>query len=448
MKQNKTAAAELLTLLLFICTSFTAIAETAPPESITIDEDSLFGEASEETLVEEVKPTENKIESILLTTDGVEIGGRYSFSASSLWTWNDPASFFENIVEPDSGFANINLGAGLFFDARPSEATRVFGKISASYPFTDVVHVDELFSDFNWRDTLFFRGGKHTINWGVGYFFSPADLLNITEIDPEDPEAEREGPVSVKIHFPVSIHNLYLYLIANNISAIDEIGIAAKTEFVLGSFELGIGALYQKDVAPSGMLTFSGALWDIDFFGEAVLRYGSDWNYLIESETAPLGIEIITYNDKIFYNATVGFSFMYPFENSSSSLNLSGQYLFNGEGHEDSAFIQDSQNIVNALLMNGDIAFSDLRNRGRHYGAANAGLRNIFGSDFSLQAFWIHNFSDMSGMANTSLSINLFDSITISTRPGYNYGEVGSEYGRNGNALTFNLNASIGNTGF
>ena len=147
MKQKKAAAARLFTLVLFACASFTAIGETVAPESITIDEDSLFGDAAEDMLVEEVKPTENKIESILLTTDGVELGGRYSFSASSLWAWNDPASFFENLAEPDSGFANVNLGASLFFDARPSEDTRVFGKMSTSYPFKDVVHVDELFSN-------------------------------------------------------------------------------------------------------------------------------------------------------------------------------------------------------------------------------------------------------------------------------------------------------------
>jgi hypothetical protein len=446
MKQKK--AAGLLTLILFICTPFTAIAETVAPESITIDEDSLFGEAAEETLVEEVTPTGNKIESILLTTDGVELGGRYSFSASSLWTWSDPASFFENIVEPDSGLARINLGASLFFDARPSEDTRVFGKISTSYPFTDAVHVDELFSDFNWRDTLFFRGGKHTINWGVGYFFSPADLLNITEINPENPDAEREGPISVKIHFPVSIHNFYFYTIANNITAIDEIGLAAKAEFVLGPFELGLGGFYQKDAAPSGMLTFSGALWDIDFFGETVLRYGSDMKYLVESETAPLGIEVVEYDDKFFYNATAGFSFMYTGENSDSSFNLSGQYLYNGEGHEDPAFIQDNSTSVNELLGSGSISFTDLISRGRHYSAANAGWRSIFGSDFTLQAFWMHNFSDMSGVANATLSINLFDRVAISLRPGYNYGETGSEYGRNGSDLSVQLNASIGNSGF
>ena len=60
--------------------------------------------------------------------------------------------------------------------------------MDVSYPFDDqggtrefdeVFHVSELFSDFQFRDTLFFRAGKQTINWGVGYFFSPADLLYI-----------------------------------------------------------------------------------------------------------------------------------------------------------------------------------------------------------------------------------------------------------------------------
>ena len=47
--------------------------------------------------------------------------------------------------------------------------------------------LSELFADFDVDNRVFVRAGKQTVNWGVGTFFSPANLINLDEIDPEDP---------------------------------------------------------------------------------------------------------------------------------------------------------------------------------------------------------------------------------------------------------------------
>ena len=161
----------------------TAIADAAGESGIVTDEDALFGEAADEetsgfeeelfgeaddgdaTFIREGTSTAG-IDTSLLVSESVEIGGKYSFSASSSWNIEDFPDFTE-------GSASVDLSATLFFDARPSEDFRVFGETTISYPFDkgggarefdDVFHVDELFSDFNWNETFFFRGGKHTIN--------------------------------------------------------------------------------------------------------------------------------------------------------------------------------------------------------------------------------------------------------------------------------------------
>ena len=183
-------------------------------------EESLFSESttSGDSLVTEIASVSG-IENSLLTSSGVEIGGRYGFSATANWLWNDPALLAEHFGSPDLETAAVDLRSTLYFDARPNQNFRVFGKATIRYPFAtdggtsdgggaaerrfeDVFHVEELFSDINWNEVLFLRGGKHRINWGVGYFFSPADILNVTRIDPENPEADREGPVSIKAHVP------------------------------------------------------------------------------------------------------------------------------------------------------------------------------------------------------------------------------------------------------
>ena len=238
----------LVSIILTLMAGSLVAQETAGP--IETDEDSLFGSTDSmfsEPLITDAEEASVDIASSLLVSEQVRIGGRYSFSVQSSASWNDPSTILENLGNPDSTYLSTSLSTRLFFDARPDEEFRVFGKMTASYPFSaddtrdlqDVFHVEELFSDFNWNDTVFFRGGKQNMHWGVGYFYSPADLLSIAEIDPEDPEAEREGPVAVKANIPLGVNNLYLYALP---AVADEplgIGLAAETQ---------IGALFTEKI--------------------------------------------------------------------------------------------------------------------------------------------------------------------------------------------------------
>ena len=101
----------------------------------------------------------------------------------------------------------MDLDGSLFLDARPSRDFRAFAKVKGDVRLTESpldpnLRLHELFADFVLGDRAFFRVGKQTINWGVGYFFSPADIINVGRIDPENPEAEREGPVALRLNLP------------------------------------------------------------------------------------------------------------------------------------------------------------------------------------------------------------------------------------------------------
>ncbi|MBT3273330.1 MAG: hypothetical protein HN368_09260 [Spirochaetales bacterium] len=431
--------------------------------SIETSEDALFGdsnsESKEDLFIQDVESVTG-IQDTLLISEAVDIGGRYTFSAVSSWNWADPSGFFENIFKPTSDSASVSPAATLYFDARPSKDLRIFGKSSISYPFDtqddsrdfeDVIEIKELFSDFTWNDRVYFRGGKHAINWGVGYFFSPADLLNITEINPEDPDAEPEGPVSLKTHVPINSHNLYLYFIANNIKAVDEIGIAAKSELAFGALELGLGALYMKGAAPAAMLTVSFPIWDVDMFVEAVMKYGSDRTFVEEIPVTletPFGLNTVTFEEDLFYHATAGFSFMYSSDEMESSVNMTGQYLYNGEGYINQSVLKDNGPGVFALIGAEELNFSDVMNTGLHYAAVSAGWNGILGSDLSLQAFWLQNFSDMSGYVSPSLSIRPFDGLSLSLSTPYRYGDAGDEYTPNGDSLSIQISVNMGGGSF
>ena len=106
-------------------------------------------------------------------------------------------------------------------DLRPDPTWRAFvkGKYAANIGYeswpegksTEAADfsLHELFLDYTLLDKLYLRAGKQTINWGVGYFFSPADVINVGRIDPFDAEGSRPvswftHPVGVTLLVPVS----------------------------------------------------------------------------------------------------------------------------------------------------------------------------------------------------------------------------------------------------
>jgi hypothetical protein len=402
------------------------------------DLDALFGDSG--SLVEDVVETEIALDEVLLINEsGVVIGGNYSFSITPGWAWNLEA-------ETNSGSFSTSLQSELYFDARPNTDIRVYGDARISYPFEttaddagtpqdesrgfdDIVKINELFSDFTIHDTLFVRAGKQTINWGVGYFFSPADLLNLAEIDPSDPDADLEGPVSVMINAPIEVDNLYGYLIIpENTRDVTDLAVAAKYEKVIGGTEVGIGGYYRDGQPPAGMLTVSTNIADISVFGEGVIQYGSDKEYLTGSLFSPV---IYENPDDVWYlSGTVGTMFSLSDDESGLSLSFVGQYFYNGEGYSGEDLI---------ALPGGT--------SGLHYSAVN--LSVTLTDTVSSRVFWYGNLSDGSGFVSPSLSWRPADYVGINVGMNYNYGGVdGGEFAPIGDMLSASLSLSLGGAGF
>ncbi len=429
----------------------------------TIQTDNLFGDDSSALVEEAPEDTGgNDLTTELLTSDsGVVLGGKYHFSASASLTEDDLVN--PSIDSLDDSF-DLDLGTTLSFDARPDDSIRVLGKVDVSYPFTydtsrnfsDVFHVTELFSDFNIDNKVFFRAGKSTVNWGVGYFFSPADLLNLSRVDPENPDAELEGPVSVKMNVPFGLNNLYLYVIApEGITSASELAAAPMAEFVFGITELGIGAYYQKDHAPAAMATLTSAVGDFSLFAEGVVTYGSDKTFVQDDYS------LLTYDTTLFYKGTIGTMYTWSDDLANFNLSFTGQYLFNGEGYayDDQDFVTANRQTVLGVLtgvippvypLDGltALSLSDIAETGRHYGAASVTWSGMLQSDFSLSIFYLGNFSDASGMVKPSLSFNGLDDIAISLGISYLYGEAGDEYTPFGDSISASLTFSLGGTAF
>lgn len=397
--------------------------------------DDLFGD-SIFTEVEE-DPNSNAADD-LLASEMVVLGGNFGVSADinlSLNSDEDEDAFTSGLTD---------LSTRLFLDARPTSDFRAFVKGDIAYDTTDGVSFDlrEAFADIAIENTVFIRTGKQTINWGVGSFFSPANLINLETLDPENPNAELSGPVAVKAQLPIDSSNLSGYLLMDDLSSGEDIGVAARYEFLLEGYELTVGGIWRNENPWALMATATGAIKDITVFGELVLEGNTDKTFIVKDSSVPLGFST-TGSDDLFVSATVGARASYTTEDDLYTISGSAQYFFNGLGYEDTAVFTENPQIVRALLGQNALSFTDLSERGKHYLAANLSSPDIANSDFNPSAIWLGNLSDGSGFLNASVSYSGIDYFTPALSYRYNYGATGAEYSPQGDRHSLTLGFTL-----
>lgn len=319
------------------------------------------------------------------------------------------------------------------------------------------ITVDELFADYTYQDALFFRFGKHTIKWGTGYFFSPADVLNLSAVDPEDPTADREGPISLRVLYPFGVTgNLYLYTITNTQAEPLDVAIAPKVEFAVGNGELAFGGYYQRTLAPRLISLYTMSVREVDLFAEAVLLYGSDRVFVRPSrdqqaaEVDPdddydLVVETYEVTNALFGQATVGLRYLKDWEDGPN-LFTAAQYFFNGDGYaaDDHGLLSAATRLLlnpaeNGLAIdNADeqpdgytpppaLGFGDLANWGRHYIGATVGLSDIF-DHLGITVFGLVSLTDFSGIATPALSVSFLDRFSANLSARFTFGGPHGEY--------------------
>jgi len=328
------------------------VAPASAQDSLSFDEDELFG--SDEVVEIVAESADGSAMQSLLSSDSVRIGGSITGGVTPSWTWFDPWADGLDPSSPDSYGLEPELSALVFFDGRPSQSTRFYGSVKTAWPFEDPdsTKVFELFSDFSWNDSLYFRFGKQTINWGVGYFFSPANVMNLQTIDVLDPTAQLEGPVALRVNHPIpgTQHNLWAYAVFDSVDMKPEdTALAAKAEFVYGGWELGVGGYYKKDDPLRGVLTAVGSVGQMSVFGEATLSRGSSRSWVSEVTTVqPMFINTRTDDSSPFFKGTAGLSY----SNNESGITVLAQYLFDGEGYSNA----DREARIDEALANGPLS--------------------------------------------------------------------------------------------
>lgn len=419
---------------LFLILSFGFLCADEPlfSDDDFFSDDSFFSDDDffESEVIEELNETkvDASLSSLIFEVGKTRFGGSLSASVHIESSWIDPFESGNDFIKgreieiPLQGPMNMggleqtslkpNIDFDFFFDARPSDTTRLYGKFLINYPFVHTYpsllvlsdpnaepiivseipvpsfSVFELFSDFAYDDTIYFRFGKHTVKWGVGYFFSPADIINLGSIDPENPEVQVEGPISFRLHYPLegTQTNFWFYALPDTESFLArDTALAGKFEFLLGTSELGVGCWYKYNRPPHLMATFTGSLAQkISLFGEAVFAWGNEKDWLDEKSFSEM---------KLVLDTTIGGSYYWE----KSKIQIASQYLFG-------------------------IDFSNL-NENEYYGSHKAAI-SLSRSEFiskkmSLSSFGIIDFVKGTGTGNLNLGLQLFDDMSLSTGPSF-----------------------------
>ncbi|KGE72742.1 hypothetical protein [Spirochaeta lutea] len=415
------------------------------------DEDSLFGgDDMVMDITGENAETGQAAADLFLTDDEVvRIGGSLSSSLQSYWTWSEAPQEWADWTGGAENRLGISLGGSVYLDARPDADLRIFMKAKTSYPFSitssgyisstpvlgvqgtapiQTVEMDtpvnlsqlnlqifEFYSDIAFRDLLFFRFGKQTVKWGTGYFFSPADIISLTPIDVDDPEAEREGPLSLKVSFPFGLNTLDAYIIGDDqVRAIEDLGVAARGVFYLAPLELGVGLGYQKDRPFRIVSTARMPIGDWNLFAEGRLSFGRQ-EQKVDSDG------VLTDDDQAYVSATGGVFYT----NADWNLTAAAQYLYQGEGYPDTEGLYEA---AIQQVFAGNLPGSVLNRFGQHYTILLLSLNEIFIEELSASVQWQANWTDTSGLVSPSISLRIFDGLSISGGIYIPYGDEGDEF--------------------
>jgi hypothetical protein len=304
--------------------------------------DDLFDDSLFETEEQSQSSNLNLFDDLL--TGGAEISGSYSFTFKTGLTYDLDG------VDDIKSFSTTDISTDINLSARPSTDTRFYIGASLQYPFEDddstdysFFNVDELFYDFV-VDDYFVRVGKQTLNMGVGYFYSPANLLNISTINPLSPEDDQEGPVAIKVNRPIGNDNIYAYLTFPDDTdySPEDIGYAARLEKVVGDGEYSLSGFYSYDQAESPTkiaATGSTSLFpDVDIIAEAVESYDGD---------------------DFYFEGTAGIQVLKDLENlSDTSLSFIAQYYYNQNGVSTFGFDASHQLAAVLSLSVDDMSYS------------------------------------------------------------------------------------------
>lgn len=341
-------------------------------------------------------------------------------------------------VREDEAFDEAPVSApsliDAYMDVRPTDRVRGFAQMRLSYDFTvqegdkDLfgnerkpfeILLDQAWLKFDLGRVAYVTAGKQRIRWGTGRFWNPTDFINQSTRDSLDFFDTRAGVDLLKLHFPFEAlgWNLYLLGVLGGIDSLEQSGVAARAEIVVGEMELALSTLVRQDAPLKIGADASFGLWLFDLRAEGTLQRGLEgkyWEGDLDFEEAVFPDEVDT-DGEWFFRGVAGGDVSIKYSDQDSLI-VGGEYFFNQVGY-------DSAALYPWLALNGGFTPFYL---GRHYVAAYALLQGPWTWDeASFTVSTIANLSDLSVISRLDFSLLMLNYLTLNTYVAGHWGEVG-----------------------
>ena len=278
----------------------------------------------------------------------------------------------------------------------------------------------EIFVDFNFGNVARFRLGQQVLQWGVGNFWQPTDLINIEHKSFLNLDALLQGVFGLRADFIFShAFRIYTFLNLNNIADLSKAAFAARAEFLAGVVEFGVaGWLKYQQIPVFGVDLSTPLFWDLNLTGEASFSWGDNGQKL-DTSGVPYSVR-----DQLVAKVDVGLSRSFDAGNVLDRINVIAEFFYNQTGYSQNMF-QQLSGIPLATFVG---SYYHAGYYGQYYGALFVTVNKFPASNMTLSLSGLANVSDLSGIAMAMLSYAPVNNFTLSLQLGAYLGAGTGEY--------------------
>jgi len=354
----------------FVFLTVLFLANLSAQENISLDWDidSLFDEAPQNE--EEAPQTNENTVMQMLNRRNLTFSASYGFSFGVSPGWKEPPwqpTVDEENAEENEDVENnfawtpvLSMSTSFGLDAQISG---VFGVKTVFYfiiPDTSSVNnfrflLGDFFFDYNFLNTIFFRGGKYNMGWGISPNYGFTNLL--ARVPKNSPANES---LILKADIPAGVGGLQFLaltratLIGEDRINREKIGIGGKLNLAFRKLDIDTGVFYHYGMPFRGFLSLKTTIFNTEIYSEGLVAFANrrdNENDEPSSVSGAVNFGIgrdffnnkLSLNGEFFYN-TEGNSFIYStrtdYEDSKISPFISGLnlafnilYRFQGKGN-------------------------------------------------------------------------------------------------------------------
>ncbi len=321
-----------------------------------------------------------------------------------------------------------------------------------------VFSINEVFLDVNIARRVYFRIGKQVVKWGVGYLWTPTDLVNIEKKNILDSSQVRQGSYGLKIHVPFGTRaNIYSFINMNNARHLSDISMANKVEVLFLNTEMALSVLLKNHNVPVYGFDFTSRVFTLDIHGEASLSYGDntrrirDYPWYITGLFQSLSLQamymfpgktdLMDYRVRGKWIGKASFGFGRGFEvlDVKDRIRFDVEAFYNHAGYDRNMFEKDLYT-VGYFLSSG---LYTPNYYGRYYAGLFITIRQMFVEELSSMVNCVVNIQDQSSIVSGMITYAPFYDLTLNLMVNGFVGKTNREYTLYGNYFTTELSVKL-----